>query len=104
MTTRSAHRLPLHDHTAQPLSPRQFAALMDEAKARAVALRREASDAFWSSLGAAISSALSSALSHGTQRLWPQSRTPRKEASHVTGIPPRAVQNRPRGALRLLDS
>ncbi|MGY4828054.1 hypothetical protein ACVNIS_05675 [Sphaerotilaceae bacterium SBD11-9] len=36
-----------HDHASTRLSPQEFAARMDEAKLRAVALRREAIDSFW---------------------------------------------------------
>lgn len=49
------------DPTARPmafrLTPAEHAALMDRARARALQARREAADAFWIALGAALTAA-----------------------------------------------
>lgn len=77
----------------------QRAELKAEAKTRAHALREEALDDAWSVLYRQLAQSLGAVRT----MLWPQSRTPRKEASHGAGIVTRRVQNRPRGPLRLMD-
>ncbi|HSW06869.1 hypothetical protein [Aquabacterium sp.] len=73
------------------LTPQQRLALIAEAKARAMALRREAVGAVWATLR------------RGLAKLWPQSRKSPAPATAVTRsvVPP--VQNRPQRTLRLLD-
>jgi hypothetical protein len=53
--------------TLSTLSPRQYAALQDAAKARALRLRQEAIDAAWSTLTTAVRS-LVGTLSHQLHR------------------------------------
>jgi len=56
-------------HVHKPLSAAEFASLMDEAKRRAVVLRAEAVDAFWSAVGRSIRRAASALRS--TLRKYP---------------------------------
>ena len=51
------------EHSHPPLSPQQFAALMDDAKQRATALREAALDDVWAAVARAVRSALH-ALNH----------------------------------------
>lgn len=90
----------MSSHTnTHALSLLERAELKAEARTRAHALREQALDAAWSALYRQLENKLAAVRTV----LWPQSRTPRKEASHAAGIVTRRVQNRPRGPLRLMD-
>lgn len=99
-TTLPLHRLSAQDH----------AALFDAAKARAIALRSEAIDAFWSQARRAIVHlarrgwrSLPAAGAGASGDVSRPRRTNRPDAAGSAGIPRRAVQNSPHGNLRLLD-
>lgn len=49
-----------HEYPLPPLSAQQYAALMEAAKVRAIALRREAIDDFWRGADAAFQRGLTS--------------------------------------------
>lgn len=96
----SSHLHTIHPMSPlSPMSPLQRTELMAEAKARAHALREEALDAAWSGLYRQLAQGLGAVRT----ALSPQSRTPRKEASHASRIVTQRGQNRTRGPLRLMD-